>query len=405
MTTRTIATLFALALAALSPAAAAAQSQFSPAITVNDSAISFYEIDQRAKLLRVFNTPGDLEALAREQLVEDRLKLAELDRAGLQLSEESLAAEMEAFAGRADLPYEQFIGVLAEAGVAEETLRDFVRVGVSWRDYIRTRYRGRAEVNEADVDQTLAAPPNGGTQIEVLLNEIIIPAPPPRAAEAQAIAERISQTTSTAAFEAAAREYSALPSRERGGRLDWLPIANYPPPIQALVLGLAPGEVTAPLPIPNGIALFQLRAVREVAGSRPQPVSVEYATLYLPGGRSAAAVAEARAIEARLDTCDDLYGIARGLPPEQLVRRDLPVGQVPTDIALELARLDDGETSTALTANGGQSLVLLMLCERRYSEEPVDREAVASNLRSQRLSGFADQLLAELRAAAVIRGQ
>ena len=46
---------------------ATAQGQFSPAITVNDSAISGYELDQRAKLLTLFRTPGNAVDLARDQ--------------------------------------------------------------------------------------------------------------------------------------------------------------------------------------------------------------------------------------------------------------------------------------------------------------------------------------------------
>ena len=33
-----------------------------------------------------------------------------------------------------------------------------------------------------------------------------------------------------------------------------------PPVLKPLIFGLAPSDVTDPLPIPNGIAIFQLRA-------------------------------------------------------------------------------------------------------------------------------------------------
>ncbi|KAA9009375.1 peptidylprolyl isomerase [Histidinibacterium aquaticum] len=382
---------------------ALAQSQFSPVITVNGDAVTAYELQQRIRLLELFETPGDLPELAREQLIEDRLKLQELRRAGLRITEEALAGELENFAARTDLPYEQFLGLLAQNGIAEETLRDFVEVGVSWRDYIRSRYQSQVNVTDRDVDFAVADLGGTGSQIEVLLSEIIIPAPPPRAAEANAIAARISNYTTTSAFEAAAREYSALPSRERGGRLDWVPIDNYPAQIRQILLDLTPGEVTQPLPIQNGVALFQLRAVREVRDTVPPPALIDYALLYLPGGGTEAGLAEAARIDARVDTCDDLYGVARGLPEEQLVREELPPAQIPRDIALELAKLDFNEASYALSR--GDTRLFLMLCSRTPEVEGgLDREAVASSLRSQRLSSYADRLLAELEAAATIRG-
>ena len=74
-------------------------------------------------------------------------------------------------------------------------------------------------MSEAEVDARLERDAVGASGIEVLLSEIIIPAPPPQAAQAEATALAISAVTTEAAFEQAAREVSAVPSRERGGRL------------------------------------------------------------------------------------------------------------------------------------------------------------------------------------------
>ncbi|SMY09619.1 peptidylprolyl isomerase [Flavimaricola marinus] len=399
-----LAPLIALGLTA--PQGTVAQGLFSPVITVNDAAITGYEIDQRTKLLSVFRTPGDLPALAREQLIEERLKAQALNAAGLQLNDEGTLRAMTEFAARANLELDQFLTILAQNGVDEETLRDYVIMGIAWRDYIRARFSSRVEVTDADVDAALGQSTTGSDGIEVLLSEIIIPAPPPQAASALATAERISRLTSTSAFEAEARRVSALPSKVNGGRLDWLPISNYPPQFRPLLLSLSPGEVTPPIQIPNGVALFQMRAVREVPRAPEPPAAIDYAAFYIAGGQSEAGLAEAARVRARVDTCDDLYGVARGLPPEQLERDSLPPEQIPQDVALELAKLDPGEVSTALTRSNGQTLVFLMMCGRTAAgNAEVDREQVRSQLISSRLAGYADGVLADLRAAATITGQ
>ena len=177
-----------------------------------------------------------------------------------------------------------------------------------------------------------------------------------------------------------------------------------PPQIAAQILALSPGRVTAPIPVPNAIALFQLRAIEETGMPGADAVSVEFTRYFIPGGRSEATLAEARKIAARVDTCDDLYGIAQGQPEDRLVRDVLPVSEVPGDIALELAKLDDGEISTALTTEDGSSLVLLMLCGRTMAlNAEIDREQVRKNLRNQRLVSYADGYLAELRSDAVLQ--
>ena len=390
----------ATTLAMLSPVMTAAQ--FAPAITVNDSVVSEFEIDQRVIMLGTFRTPGNLEDTAREQLIEDRLKLAALNSAGLRITDEGLVSAMGEFATRANMDLDQFITMLGQSGVSEETFRDFVRVNVSWRDFIRTRFNDRAQVSEADIDLALGQS-DASSSIEVLLSEIIIPAPPESAEQANATADRIAQLTSTAAFEAEARRVSALPSKTRGGRLDWLPISNYPAGLRGLLLNLAPGEITAPLPITNGVALFQMRDVREVPRAAPEPAAIEYAAFYIAGGLSERGLAAARRIDARVDTCDDLYGVAQGLPADQLERDVLPPADIPADVAMELAKLDAGEASYVLTRANGETLVFLMMCGRTPAlGDGVDRETIRDQLRTQRLNTYADALLADLRAAATI---
>ena len=387
----------------LSATSVAAQGQFQPVITVNNDAITQFELDQRRKMLEIFRTPGNLNQKAREDLIEDRLKLQELRRAGLQLTDDALRAAMETFAERANMSLDQFLQVLAANGVAEQTLRDFVRIGVTWRDFIRGRYGNRVTITDAQIDRAMGQAQGGAAQIEVLLSEIIIAAPPPRLAQAQATANRISRLRSTSAFEAQARRVSAIPSRSKGGRLGWLPLTNYPPQLHGLFLGLEKGEVTAPLPITNGIALFQLRGIREVATAPAAPSEIEYATYFVPGGKSPEGLQAARDLADNVDTCDDLYGAAFGKPKEILSRQSVAPGDIPQDIALELAKLDRDESSYNLTSPSGNNLIFLMLCNRiAAAGEDVDRDAVRNQIRSQRLAGLADALLADLRASATI---
>lgn len=394
--------LFLLVLTTL-PLVTSAQGIFSPVATINDQVVTQFELEQRVRMLELFRTPGDLGQVGLDQLIEDRLKQEELNRAGIRLTDEGLARAMEDFAARANLSTDQFVTLLGQNGVEETTFRDYIRVGVAWRDYIRSRFANRVTVTEADIDRALGQAGGSGTQIEVLLSEIIIPAPPPQAAAATATAERIAQLTSEQAFSAQARRVSALPSRANGGRLDWLPITNYPPALRGLILGLANGQVTPPIQITNGVALFQMRGIREVAGTAPDAAAIDYATFLIPGGRSDSAMQEAARIARDVDTCDDLYGIARGLPADRLQRDALAPADIPQDIAVALATLDPGEVSYGLTDPSGQTLLFLMMCGRTpVLDTEVDRDALRTQLLSQRLSGLADALVADLRAAATI---
>ena len=387
---------------ALSPAMAPAQGLFSPAIQVDDMVITNYEIDQRARMIQVLNQPGDPQTEARQQLIDDRLRLQAALDAGIEPTEEQVLDGMSEFAGRANLSREEFLAALAQGGVAEETFRDFVRAGFAWRELVRARFQARADVSEAEIDRALSRS-GGGSDVRVLLSEIIMPMPPGQEEAVRARASRIAQMRSESEFSAQAREYSATATRGEGGRLPWQDLTELPPVLQPLILGLAPGEVTQPIPIPGAIALFQLRGLEESGYTPAEIASVEYAVYYLPGGRSAETLARARVLASQVDRCDDLYGAAKGQPPEVLERVTLPPAEIPTDIAYELSKLDSGEVSTALTRANGQTLMFLMLCNRTSAvAEGADRDQVLNGLRNQRLSQLADSYLAQLRADARI---
>lgn len=382
---------------------AAAQNQFAPAITVNERVITQYELTQRIRLLEVFGTRGDIAQAARDALIADRLKQQETDRVGLTVPPEAITAALDEFAGRADMDLAQFNAMLAENGVDAVTLRDFVSIGVTWREYVRARFNREVTVTDADIARAQGQIGRATSEMEVLLNEIIIAAPPEMAEDAAQAADQIAQMRDFADFEAAARQVSALPSRDQGGQLDWLPITNYPPQLQSLILDLDTGEVTEPIMIPNGIALFQMRGKREARRPAAPPASIDYAAYYIAGGRSDAALRIARDVANSVDTCDDLYGVARNQPAEVLDRRALPPAEIAQDIALELARLDPNEVSTNLTRDNGQTLVFLMLCQRNAAgAAEADPEALRNQIRGQRLTTLADALVEDLRAQAVI---
>ncbi len=382
--------------------AQAADGPFAPRIMINDSAVTNFEVEQRVLFLRALNSPGDLEKQALEGLIDDRLRLRAGESLEVVLAEEDVTAGLTDFAGRANLTVEQFSEALAESGVEPETFRDFVEVGLIWREVVRSRFVPRVMITEGDIDRALSVTRQRGG-VRVLLSELILPAPEGQEADALAQAEELRASIgSEMDFAAAATQFSAAPSAEQGGQIDWLPLGNLPPAIRTLILGLQPGQVSPPVPIPNAVALFQLRGLQETGRPEVEATALDYMQVLLPEGEGAEA--EAARLRTGADRCDDLYGLAKGLPPAQVIRQTQAAAEVPRDIALELARLDAGETSFTLRRGGAR--VFLMLCTRNVAptgEEPPTRLAIREQLMNQRLGALADGYLLELRAAAIIR--
>jgi peptidyl-prolyl cis-trans isomerase SurA len=404
---KTFATTLAVALIAtalIAPAPVQAQGLFSPAITINDSAVTLYELNQRELFLRLLRAPGDPVEMARTALIEDRLKQQALKEAGIEVAPEDVEAAIEEFAGRSNLGLDEFVEALNQGGVSRETLRDFVKINVEWSEYIRARYLAQARPTETEIDRALGRAGSGGVQ--VLLSEIIIPITPQTLAQVESLADQISNTTGPDAFASAAIQYSASDTRNDGGKMGWVSLNQLPAGLRPVILALSPGQNSTPIALPNAVAVFQMRGLRETSVPAQRYASVDYATYFIPGGRSPEARAVARSLVDRIDTCDDLYGIAKDQPAEVLERFSKKPGEIPRDIALELAKLDVDEISTNLTTKSGQSLILLMLCGRTNAvAEDATREEVAQALTQQRLELLSASLLDQLEAEALINGR
>ncbi len=396
-------TTAACAMLAAATLPAAAQNAFSPAIFVNDSVVTHYEIEQRARLLLIMSAPGDPLDLAREQLIEDRLKLQAAKQAGIVPSEEGVTAGLENFAKRVNMKPEDMVKALAAEGIYEEALRDFIISQIAWGGVVQSRFGANAEVSEEEIDRAIAQN-SGQGGVRVLLSEIIIPVTPQTRPQVDSLAAQISELKSFSEFESAARIYSASGTKDQGGHVDWMNVTNLPAPLRPVVTSLRKGEVSPPLQLPNAVALFQLRGIAETGRSTPRYSAIDYAKFYIPGGRTEEALQEAAKVRATVDKCDDLYGVGFGLPAERLFRETQKPNEIPRDIAIELAKLDDNEISTNMTTADGQNLIVLMLCGRtaEINDKELSREDVAASLRNLRLESYANSYLSQLRAQARI---
>lgn len=408
-----------LATIAAAIAAAAQAGPFSPAITVNDSVITEYELDQRVRFLTLLGAPGDVRALAERDLINDRLRMQAARELGITLNEQQIRVGMEEFASRVNLTPEQFIEAIGQGGVAPETFRDFVQAGLVWRDVVRARFLPRVSISDSEIDRAMSLPAQRGAGPRVLLSEIILPVTAANQADQRDLALQLAgQIRTESQFAEAARSYSAAPSRENGGRIGWIPLTNLPPQVRQVILQMRNGQVSPPIPVGNAIAIFRLRGIQNADKIAPGAISVEYAQVLLPADREPGRIAGA------VDTCDDLY---RVLPAESVTRQTVAQTALPRDIADELASLDDNEISTRLRR--GNATLLLMLCRRsatlamgeevtipvsasRADAPAIDpelgfgrgpgRDQIREELTNQRLAALAAGYLEELRANAII---
>jgi peptidyl-prolyl cis-trans isomerase SurA len=368
---------------------------FSPIKFVNDQAITQFEYDQRLLFMTMLRQPGDLEKLAMDTLVDDRLRLSAAKQYDVKLTPDQIKAGMEEFAARANLTAEKFIEIVGQAGVQPQTFRDFVESGLIWRELVRGKYGASISISEKQIDRAMeSATPM--VAISVRLSEIVLPATGAGRNAALVAAQSLRlHLRAGEDFATLARANSKGPTAGRGGALDWLKLSQMKPDAAVAVRALQPGQVSDPVILDDSVVIYQMQEQKQEPTTATGTV-VDYAEFLVPDDGSAAAV------RAKVDTCDDLYGLAKGLPADRLLRQTLPQAQVPRDVAGALAGLDMGESSTAITRGGWR--VFLMLCRRGPAETDMpSRDEVKLQLTNQQLGTQSEIFLEELRSEAIIR--
>ena len=387
------------------PDLAKSQSAVSAVLRVNQSVITQYELEQRIRCLQVIQTSGDLRQAARDQLIDDRLKNSLAAGMNLKLSDGKLEQSMTEFAASGNLSLEDFVTILSQAGVDRQSYEDFIKSKLIWGMLIQQLFGPRVQITEAEVDRAYQARLEGSA-MRVLLSELIMPISEDTYEQVTARAQLFAKLTSLNEFADAAERYSVAETRDIGGRLDWTEVNKLPPMLQSLIVSLTPGQVTEPIPLDGGVALFQLRDIEETSYRTPLIAVVDYMTYRILTETPKETLQQAKQVAALTDTCDDLYGIAKGQPEDRLQRHSKAPADIPARLSLQLAKLDENEMMLAAPDPNDGSVLLVMLCGRLAETiEDLSRQDVMRGLQMQRLSSYADQYLQSLRSSAYIAEQ
>ena len=411
---RLVVTVAALA-GAMAAHPARAQTLFDPVLLVDARPVTAFEFDQRVRFLRVLGMQGNLGAEVQDALIEERLQLAEAERLGVRLTPEDLAGGLEEFAARANLGVDAFVSAIAEAGVAPETFRDFVRAGLVWRSVVRARFgRMISDISEAEIDRELSTlRQRAGTMVS--LSEIVLPATALQ--EATQLAQTLQGPN---AFAEAARTRSIAPSASRGGRLGPVPVAYLGAQTGGALVGLPDGAISPPLRVSEGIVIYYKHGADRFATVSAQLTEVEAILIAAPDAGDAALTAAAAQLRGQFLECSTYQNgaavqVAALLPGAVATRLRGPVADLPAGIAAAVAGLDAAEIAAVTRPAQGAGRGVVMLCDRRLvlglptglgkaEGETADRTraAVRDAIINRRLNDIATQYLADLRAAAQI---
>ncbi len=380
------------------PVIALERSAFETIARVNDGVITRFELEQRVLMLEALGTGGSTQEIALDNLINERLYAQAARQLGIQVTQEEIDLGMEEFAARGNVGKDELLEYLGENGVELESFRAFVDAGLKWRSVVQARFARKAAVQDEEIENSLNLG-TSQTQLSLLISEIVLPFQQRGEVETRRLAEELSNSIrGGGGFASAASRYSASPTAADEGRVEWTSASKIAPRIRTQLLALDPGQVTPPIEFGEYIGIYQLRGVRTERVENPLPVSLNYVLVNLPPVSDP--LAEARDLIGKVDTCMDLRAVAEKYGEAAITENTVMASAAPAPIAGELAKLDRNE-AIAFTNSAGQRSVV-MLCNRIRELPDESRDGLRQALFNERISGFGDSYLQELKGQAFI---
>ncbi|MET0338294.1 MAG: peptidylprolyl isomerase [Caulobacter sp.] len=389
------------------------------AAVVNDDLVSTYDLMQRMRLLMVTSgvqptqeTLPQLQAEAMRSLVDERLQIQELRRIEKQNKTEIIATDKEVDQEIADvargnnISAEQLLASLSAQGVGAQTFREQLRAEQSWQNYISGRYGSRLRIGEDQISAFQQRLAESTSKPQYQVGEVFLDAARVGGMDVamNGAAQLVTQMQQGAPFPAVARQFSAAATAANGGDAGWVAAGEMPPEVDAVLADLRPGQLSAPIPVKDGVYIIFLRNKR--SGADSLMVDLKQAAVTLPAGAPESEVAAANAklveLRAQVNSCAALEPAAAQMTG--VIAGDLGEAEI-KDLApafQEAARtLQVGQLSAPIRTDAG--LHIVAVCGKKQGgQNAPSHDQIENRLRGQQLGLISKRTLRDLRNSATI---
>lgn len=401
------------------PAPATAQSGERIVAVVNGDVITTGDVASRAKLFALTTgLPVTPEIIARlrpqiaKQLVDERLRLQEVQRRKIVVSDQEIATAINEIEQRNSMAKGALNGSLGNAGVGLRTLIDQVRVQLGWTRVLRQELGTRAEISDADIaDQVKVFEASAG-QPEYRVGEIFLPVDEPgKQGDTLRFADTIiAQLRRGAPFPVMAAQFSQSQTALQGGDLGWVRSAQLDPPVAAIVSQMPDGAVSNPVAVAGGVTIVQMRGKRQLGRDQSTVVDLRQAFIPFTGAlnpqaptdQQRKAVEQAKALGSirscpEMEAANTRLGNARPSNPGEIRLEQL--GSAP--LRALVAGLQPGTASKPVISNEGVAVIILCSRENKTTAAP-SKEEISARLLNERVELVARQLQRDLRRRATL---
>ncbi len=382
--------------------------------SVNDDAITDFDIDARARLLlAASNAQPNADSISRasrsalNELIDERLKLQEAKRLNIGATDDEIKAAVRTIEKNNNKAPGGIFQDLTQLGVPIDTFIERIKASVVWRKLLRTRVLPQVKVAQAEVKDAIERAENSDGKVLVRIAEIFIPYGDESArSKALEKAEELrAKAKNTNAFMQLAKLHSRAPTATVGGDLGEIQVSALDKKIGAVALELSPGSTSPPIEVSDGVYVIHLISKRNLTeiNSGQEKVTLAQAFTRIPKNATVDEISTTlKQTVGSADTCDVFDAAAKQISSNQPPRIiDANITNLPEFVQKYVIGMEIGQQTPALRIKGG--VVVLMMCDRKVSEPTSQSEQLISDsLQFERIERQAESYLRDLRRLALI---
>jgi peptidyl-prolyl cis-trans isomerase SurA len=250
----------ALAVIGLLPASAGFAQQV--VVIVGGDPITALDIEQRAKLAQLSGQKAPARQEVIEELINERLKIREGKRWGLEVSSTEVDQAYGTMASRMRMTADQMTQMLAKQGIGPNTLKSRIRADITWSQLVRGRYQSSLQIGDKDL--LTAAKDDETVGYDYTLRPILFILPPgspepvveARKREAEALRNRFNGCDEGIPFARGLRDIAVRDQIVRSS-------ADIPAELRKVLEGIEVGKLTPPEVTKFGVEVFAICAKKE----------------------------------------------------------------------------------------------------------------------------------------------
>ena len=385
-------------------------------VIVNGEVITQTDVDQRLALLAIANgqavDPEQVERLRQQvlrNLIDETLQIQAAKAEEIEIKPADIDRAVTRVAGNVKQTPEQMAQYLAANGSSMRSIRRQIEGEIAWRRLQSAKIENGVSVGDDEVKAVIKKLEAAKGTEEYRIGEIFLAANPANKEQVRANAQKILEALGQgASFVAYARQYSEASTAAVGGDLGWVHAEQLPPPLEAAVKQMKPGNVSPPIEVAGGYSIIAVQDTRRVLTNDPRNavLSLKQVSISFPAGTTDAQAQQRVASFAtdaqRAGGCGGADQLATNYSGEVVQSDQVKLRELPPALQEMMLPMQIGQ-ATQPFGNLKDGVRVLMICGRDEVDEAAPSyDQVYAQLNEERVNLRARRYLRDLRRDAVI---